>query len=322
VGTSTLPRAEWIWKNGEFIAWDDANVHIMALAVQFGSSVFEGVRCYEATKGGGGAIFRLKDHLARLNDSCRIYRMELPYTPKQLTDAAVAVVEKNGFDSCYIRPLVLRGMGRGMNPTGVNIDVYIPCFPWGTYLGEHALEQGIDACVSSWQRPEPNTFPAMAKSAGHYNSSQLIKMEAVMNGYAEAIALSPGGLVSEGSGENLFLVKNGILYTPTLDGTSLWGITRDTILTLAREMEVPVREIPMPREMLYTADEIFFTGTAVEVTPVRSVDKIKVGAGGRGPITKKIQDVYMATVHGETADRHGWLTKVGAKAGKKVAAGN
>lgn len=302
------PKAEWIWKDGEFIPWEDAKVHIMTLAVQFGSSVFEGIRCYRTSK--GPAIFRLRDHLRRLHDSCRIYRMEPRFSTDQLAQACVAVVERNGFDSCYVRPLVLRSLGQGMNPTGVPVEVYIPCYPWGTYLGEGALENGVDICVSSWQRMEPNTFPAMAKAAGHYNNAQLMKMEAVANGYAEGIAVGPGGLLSEGSGENVFLVKNGILFTPVLDGTSLWGITRDTIITLAREMEIPVREQPVPREMLYTADEIFLTGTAAEVTPARSVDKIKVGEGRRGPITKNLQERYLALAHGEVPDRHGWLTLV------------
>jgi branched-chain amino acid aminotransferase len=303
-----LPKADWIWKDGEFIPWDEARVHIMTLAVQFGSSVFEGIRCY--TTSHGPAIFRLRDHLRRLRDSCRIYRMELDYSLDQLTDACVGTVERNGFDSCYVRPMVLRGIGQGMNPIGIPIEVYIVTFPWGTYLGDGALENGVDACVSNWQRMEPNTFPSMAKSAGHYNNAQLIKMDAVVNGYAEAIATGPGGLLSEGSGENAFLVKNGILFTPTLDGTELWGITRDTILTLAREMEIPVREQPIPREMLYTADEVFVCGTAAEVTPIRSVDKLTVGEGGRGPITRKLQERYLATVRGEVPDRHAWLTLV------------
>jgi branched-chain amino acid aminotransferase len=303
-----VAKAEWIWKDGGFIPWEDAKVHIMTLAVQFGSSVFEGIRCYGTPK--GAAIFRLRDHLRRLSDSCRIYRMELRYTSEQLAEACAAVVERNGFDSCYIRPLVLRSLGQGMNPTGVPLEVYIPCYPWGTYLGEGALENGVDVCVSSWQRMEPNTFPSMAKAAGHYNNAQLMKMEAVANGYAEGIAVGPSGLLSEGSGENVFLVRNGILYTPVLDGTSLWGITRDTILTIAREMEIPVREQPVPREMLYTADEVFLTGTAAEVTPVRSVDRVRVGDGRRGPITRKLQERYLGLARGEVPDRHGWLTLV------------
>ncbi|HKB52994.1 MAG TPA: branched-chain amino acid transaminase, partial [Ramlibacter sp.] len=302
------PKAVWIWKNGDFIPWDEAKVHIMSLAVQFGSSVFEGIRCYKTAQ--GPAIFRLRDHLRRLQDSCRIYRMDLDYTLDQLIEASVSVVERNGFESCYVRPMVLKGIGQGMNPIGIDTDVYIVTFPWGTYLGDGALENGVDACVSNWQRMEPNTFPSMAKAAGHYNNAQLIKMDAVSNGYKEAVALGPGGLVSEGSGENVFVVKNGLLLTPVLDGTELWGITRDTVLTIAREMEIPVREQPIPRELLYVADEVFFCGTAAEVTPARSMDKIQIGDGRRGPITKRIQEKFLATVRGETPDRHGWLTLV------------
>lgn len=281
----------------------------MSPAVAFGSSVFEGIRCYRTPE--GPAIFRLRDHLRRLEDSCRIYRMQLPYTLDQLAEACAAVVEKNELEECYIRPAVLRGYGpAGMNALHAPIEVYIPCFPWGPYLGEEALEKGVDACVSTWQRAEPNTFPVMAKAAGHYNASQLMKMEAVLNGYAEAIALGPGGLVSEGTGENLFLVRDGVLITPQTDGTWLRGITRDTILTLARETGIPVREQSVPREMLYTADEVFVTGTAAEVTPVRSVDKIPIGNGEVGPVTRKLQSLFLDIVHGRVPDRHGWLTFV------------
>lgn len=301
--------AEWIWHNGELIPWHDAKVHIMSAAVAFGSSVFEGIRCYATPE--GPAVFRLREHLRRLQDSCRIYRMQLPYSMDDLVEAVVTTVERNGLDGCYVRPMVLRGYGTaGMNALKAPIEVYIPCYPWGTYLGEGALENGVDVCVSSWQRAEPNTFPTMAKSAGHYNNSQLIKMEAVLDGYAEAIALGPGGLVSEGSGENVFVVKHGILLTGSVDGTWLFGITRDTILALAREMEIPVREQAIPREMLYTADEVFLTGTAAEVTPIRSVDKIPVAQGKVGPITRRLQTRYLDIAHGRTSDTHGWLTRV------------
>lgn len=304
-----IREAEWIWHNGEFIPWHDARVHILSPAVAFGSSVFEGIRCYATAD--GPAIFRLREHLRRLQDSCRIYRMQLPYDLDELSEACTAVVERNGLDQCYVRPAVLRGYGpAGMNALKAPTEVYIPCFPWGTYLGEHALEQGVDVCVSSWQRAEPNTFPAMAKAAGHYNNAQLIKMEAVLDGYAEAIALGPGGLVSEGSGENVFLVRNGVLISPQTDGTWLWGVTRDTVLTLARELEIPVREQAVPRELLYAADEVFFSGTAAEVTPVRSIDKIPVGQGKVGPITRRLQSRYLDIVYGRVADTHGWLTRV------------
>ena len=307
--STRIVEAEWIWKDGEFVRWKDATVHLLSLAVQFGSSVFEGIRCYETPR--GPAVFRLNEHLRRLQDSCRVYRMELRWTPAQLAEASRATVARNGFSSCYLRPMVLRGYGpAGMNPVNCPIDTFIPAWPWGTYLGPDALEAGVDVCVSSWQRPEPNTFPALAKAAGNYNNAQLIKMEAVANGYAEAIALGPGGLVSEGSGQNLFLVRSGVLITPQLDGTCLAGITRDSIITIAHDLGIPVEQKEVPRETLYTSDELFFTGTAAEITPIRSVDRIPVGAGRTGPVTRELQKRFMQTVHGEIEDRHGWLSHV------------
>ena len=310
--SSRIVEAEWIWKDGQFVRWRDATVHLLSLAVQFGSSVFEGIRCYETPR--GPAIFRLNEHMRRLQDSCRVYRIDLRWTAAQLAEASKSTVARNGFSQCYLRPMVLRGYGpAGMNPVDCPIDTFIPAWPWGTYLGADALEAGVDVCVSSWQRPEPNTFPALAKAAGNYNNAQLIKMEAVANGYAEAIALGPGGLVSEGSGQNLFLVRNGVLITPVLDGTSLAGITRDSVLVLARELGVPVSEQEVPRETLYTADELFFTGTAAEITPIRSVDRIPVGAGRTGPLTRELQKRFMQVVHGEVEDRYGWLALVPAQ---------
>ena len=307
--SSRIVEAEWIWKDGEFIRWRDATVHLLSMAVQFGSSVFEGIRCYRTEA--GPAVFRLHDHIKRLFESCRVYRMDLEWSPEELVEASLATVARNGFQSCYLRPMVLRGYGpAGMNPVNCPIETYVPAWPWGTYLGNDALEAGVDACVSSWQRPEPNTFPSAAKAAGHYNNAQLIRMEAGVNGYAEAIALGPGGLVSEGSGMNVFLVQKGTLITPGLDGTSLRGITRDSILTLARDMGIPTSEQQVPREWLYTADEVFFTGTAAEVTPVRSIDRIPVGAGRIGPITRQLQKRFMQIVHGEVEDRYGWLAHV------------
>jgi branched-chain amino acid aminotransferase len=307
--TTRLVESEWIWKDGEIIPWSEAKVHILSLAVQFGSSVFEGMRCYATPA--GPAVFRLHDHLRRLRDSCRIYRIELERPLEELAAACTEIIARNGLDACYVRPMVLRGYGSaGMNPTNSPVETYICAWPWGTYLGEGALEAGVDVCVSSWQRPEPNTFPALAKGAGHYNNAQLIKMEAAVNGYAEAIALAPNGLVSEGSGQNLFLVRDGVVITPTIDGTLLAGITRDSILKIARELGVPTREQPVAREMLYTADEVFFTGTAAEVTPVRSVDRIPVGAGRMGPITRQLQKRFMQIVHGEVEDTRGWLSPV------------
>lgn len=307
--SSRIVEADWIWKDGEFIRWRDANVHLLSLAVQFGSSVFEGIRCYHTPE--GPAVFRLHDHMRRLLDSCRIYRMEQRWTLAELAEACKATVARNGLPACYLRPMVLRGYGpAGMNPVNCPIETYVPAWPWGTYLGADALEAGVDACISTWQRPEPNTFPSAAKAAGHYNNAQLIRMEAVTNGYAEAIALGPGGLVSEGSGMNVFLVRKGTVITPTLDGTSLHGITRDSILVLARELGFPTAEQEVPRETLYTADEVFFTGTAAEVTPVRSVDRIPIGSGRAGPITRQLQKRFLQVVHGEVEDRYGWLAHV------------
>jgi len=304
-----IQQAEWIWRDGEFIPWHEAKVHILSAAVAFGSSVFEGIRFYATPD--GPAVFRLDDHLRRLQDSCRVYRIPLDYSVQELIEATTATVAKNGLDSGYIRPCVLRGYGTvGMNALGGPVETYIPCYPWGAYLGEEALKNGMDVCVSSWQRPEPNTVPTMAKSAGHYNNSQLVKMEAVLDGYAEAIVLGPGGLVSEGSGENVFVVYRGTLITPAVDGTWLFGITRDSMLTLARDMDIPVKEQAVPREMLYSADEVFLCGTAAEVTPVKSVDKIPVAQGRVGPITRRLQSRFMDVVHGRAPDTHGWLTRV------------
>ena len=308
--STQMQEAEWIWQDGDFIPWHDAKLHVLSLAVQFGSSVFEGIRCYSTPD--GPAIFRLRDHLERLVDSCRIFRMAPAQTIEELTAACASAVERNGLEECYIRPMVLRGYGAaGMNPVGSPVHTVIPCWPWGTYLGADALERGVDVGVSSWQRAEPNTFPIAAKAAGNYNNAQLIKMEAVANGYAEGIALGPGGLVSEGSGQNIFLVRKGVLVTPPLDGTNLAGITRDSIMAIAREMGIAVREQPVPRETLYNADELFFTGTASEVAPIRSVDRITIGSGRAGPITRSLQQRFMDVVHGRVAppaESEGWLT--------------
>jgi branched-chain amino acid aminotransferase len=277
--------------------------------MQFGSAVFEGIRCYHTPR--GPAIFRLREHLQRLVNTCKVYRIELPYSVDDLVAASRELVARNGLEACYIRPMVVRGYGAaGMVPFDSPIEVYLPCWPWGTYLGDGALEQGVDACVSSWQRLAPNTIPSLAKIAGNYLSGQLIKMEALANGFAEGIALSPGGTVSEGSGQNVFLVSGGTIITAPLDGTMLGGITRDAILTLAADAGIPVREQSIPREMLYTADELFMTGTAAEVTPVRSVDHITVGSGKPGPVTRQLQQAYLDVARGVAEDRHGWLTHV------------
>ena len=275
-----ITETGWIWRDGEFVRWQDATVHVLANSLQFGSSVFEGIRCYSTPR--GPAIFRLEDHLQRMIDSCKIYRMDMKYSLDELVAACCELVDRTGVDACYLRPMVVRGYGAsGMVPFDSPVEVFLPCWPWGAYLGDGALENGVDACVASWNRMAPNTIPMMAKVAGNYLSGQLIKMEALRNGFAEGIGLAPNGMISEGSGQNLFVVHKGTVYTPTITGTLLHGITRYSILTLARDMGIPVREQEMPREMLYTADEVFLTGTASEVTPVRSVDRIQVGSGKR-----------------------------------------
>ena len=307
-----LTETEWIWRDGEFVRWADATVHVLSHSMQYGSSAFEGIRCYATPR--GPAVFRLEDHLQRLLDSCKMYRMDVKYSLDELVAACCELVEKNGLEACYIRPMVLRGYGASsMVPFDSPVEVYLPCWPWGVYLGEGALENGVDACVTSWHRVAPNTIPAMAKMAGNYLSGQLVKMEALRNGFAEGIALSPDGRISEGSGQNLFVVHRGALYTSPLNGTMLNGITRNTILTLARDLEIPVREQDLPREMLYMADEVFLCGTASEVTPVRSVDRAVVGSGKRGPITTQIQQRFMEVVKGAGEDPYGWLTYVRAE---------
>ena len=307
-----LNPTEWIWRDGEFVAWKDATVHVLAHSMQFGSAVFEGVRCYSTPA--GPAIFRLEDHLQRMLNSCKIYRMELTYGLDELVAATCEVVDRNKLDACYIRPMVIRGYGSaGMVPLGAPVETFIPCWPWGTYLGEGALENGVDACVSSWSRMAPNTTPSMAKIAGNYLGGQLIKMEALANGYGEGIALGPDGMISEGSGQNVFIVQNGVIYTTPSNGTLLPGITRDSIITLARDAGMDVREQLMPRETLYTADEVFLTGTASEVTPVRSVDRITVGQGKAGEVTRLLQRTFLDLVNGKGDDAHGWLTNVKAE---------
>ena len=313
----TLTPTPFIWRDGEFIRWEDANIHVLSHSMQFGSSAFEGIRCYSTPR--GPAIFRLEAHLQRLVTSCRIYRMELAYSVDELLVACCELIDRNELDSCYLRPMVLRGYGAAsMIPFASPVHVYLPCWPWGAYLGEGALENGVDACVTSWARFQPNTVPAMAKIAGNYLSGQLIKMEALRNGYAEGIALGPDGMLSEGSGQNLFVVSKGTVYTPTVNGSILHGITRTSIIAIAQDLGIPVREMDMPREMLHIAEEIFLCGTASEVTPVRSVDKIQVGAGKRGPITTQIQQRFLDTVHGKVEDTHGWLTNVRAERAAKV----
>jgi len=309
MGAVGFQEAKWIWKDGAYVGWHDCKIHLLATAVQFGTSVFEGIRAYPTER--GPAVFRLREHIERLLDSATIYRMKPEYGVDELSRACIETMKKNELDNCYIRPMVLRGYGTpGLNPTLSPLETYIAAWGWGTYLGAEALEQGVDVCVSSWHRMAPNTFPARAKAGGHYVNAQLMKMEAVRNGYVDAIALGPGGLVSEGSGMNLFLVDDGVVISPVLDGTSLVGITRGAVIQMARDLGYEVVERPVPREALYTADELFFTGTAAEVTPVRSVDRIEIGGGRAGPITLDIQRRFLATVRGETDDPHGYLTYV------------
>lgn len=309
---SKLTATDWIWRDGRFVAWKDATVHVLAHSMQFGSSVFEGIRCYSTPR--GPAVFRLADHIQRLLNSCKIYRMEMTYGLDELVAASCEVVVRNQMDACYIRPMVIRGYGSaGMVPLGAPVETFVPCWPWGTYLGEGALENGVDACVSSWNRMAPNTTPSMAKVAGNYLGGQLIKMEALANGFGEGIALGPDGMISEGSGQNVFIVQKGVIYTTPSNGTLLPGITRDSIMTLATEAGIEVREQLMPRETLYTADEVFLTGTASEVTPVRSVDRITVGAGTAGDVTRLLQRTFLDLVHGRSDDGHGWLTHVKAE---------
>ena len=299
-----------IWRNGELVPWEQATIHVMSHVVNYGSSLFEGIRCYKTTD--GLAIFRLGEHVKRLLHSCHIYRMELEYSYDDLVAACVDLVERNGFaDGCYLRPIVFRGYGTfGVNPFPAPIEVYIASWSWGAYLGEEAIEQGVDVCVSSWTRLAPNTFPAMAKSGANYMNSQLIKMEAITNGYVEGIALDVQGYVSEGSGENIFVVKDGQVHTPPLHASILPGITRDCIITLCQDLGIPLIQKGVPRELLYVADEVFFTGTAAEVTPIRSIDRIKVGEGRRGPITQRLQTAFFDITSGRAEDRHGWLTPV------------
>jgi branched-chain amino acid aminotransferase len=295
-----------IWHNGKLIPWEQANIHVMSHVVHYGSSVFEGIRCYSQPQ--GAAIFRLPEHMQRLLDSAKIYRMEVPYTLEELCAAVVDVVEANGVTPCYIRPIILRGYGEiGVSPKGSPLEVYIANFAWGKYIQSTG---GADVCVSSWNRLAPNTLPSLAKAGANYMNSQLIHMEAEVNGYAEGIALDVNGLISEGSGENVFVVRNGVLYTPPLANSALSGITRDSVLTIARHLGLPVTEQALPRELLYIADEVFFSGTAAEVSPIRSVDHITVGDGKPGEITKKIADEFFGIASGLKPDRFGWLTPV------------
>jgi branched-chain amino acid aminotransferase len=312
-----------IWHNGNLIPWDKANIHVMSHVVHYGSSVFEGIRCYAqpGTSSSGApaaAVFRLPEHSARLIDSAKIYRMPLPYTAEQISAAIVDVIEANGVTPCYIRPIAFRGYGEiGVNPLKSPVEVYIANFPWGKYV--HGND-GADVCISSWSRLAPNTMPSLAKAGANYMNSQLIRMEAEINGYSEGIALDVNGYLSEGSGENLFLVRGGVLYTTPLANSVLNGITRNSVLTLAKQLGIPVVEQALPRELIYICDEAFFTGTAAEVTHLRSVDRILVGDGTMGPITTAIHKAFFDIVNGLAPDRYNWLTPVNVRVAEPVGA--
>jgi branched-chain amino acid aminotransferase len=298
-----------VWHNGEFIPWDQATIHVGSHVVSYGSCLFEGIRCYETPQ--GPAILRLGDHVQRLVDSCKIYRMELPYSTAALEQAIVETIRLNHAKHAYIRPVIFRGFGElGVSPLKNPVECYVMAWRWGKYLGHEALENGIDVCISSWNRLAPNTLPAMAKAAANYMNSQLIKMEAITNGYVEGIALDSSGNVSEGSGENIFIVRKGRIITPPLTSSVLPGITRDSVITLAEEIGWTVIEQSVPREMLYIADEVFFCGTAAEITPLRSIDRIIIGSGHPGPVTRKLQERLLAIAQGRAEDKYGWLTHV------------
>src|SRR5277367_1584282 len=311
-----IQKTDKIWHNGKLINWDDATIHVMSHVVHYGSSVFEGIRCYELPS--GPAILRAQEHMQRLLDSAKVYRIDVEFTREQLIKGMLETVGHNGAFPCYVRPIIMRGYGEaGVNPFNSPTEVYIINYPWGKYLGGEV--DGCDVCVSSWTRLAPNTLPAMAKAGANYMNSQLIKMEAIVNGYVEGIALDAGGFVSEGSGENVFVVRNGVLQTAPLGNSVLPGITRDSVLTIARDLGIPVIEQGIPREMLYISEEAFFTGTAAEITPIRSVDKISVGKGVAGPITKTVMAEFFALVQGQKPDRFKWLTPVPVSSKQPVA---
>lgn len=322
---ATMKISPKVWRNGEIINWDDARIHVMSHVINYGSSVFEGIRCYKTEE--GSAVFRLPEHIQRLMNSAKIYRMDPSFNRDQIIEATLELIRQSGLDECYIRPVVFRGLDEekpsfGVNPFGSPIDTYIATWQWGKYLGEEALENGIDVCVSSWTRITSNSMPAMAKAGANYMNSQLIKMEAILGGFSEGIALDDRGYVSEGSGENIFLVNNGKLITPPLGASILPGITRDSVLQIGRELGIEILETTIQRSALYLADEVFFTGTAAEITPIRSVDRITVGEGRRGPITKKLQDEFFKIIRAQRPAPFGakWLTFVNEAGEKKTAA--
>ena len=301
-----------IWMNGKFVPFEEATIHVLSHVVHYGSSAFEGIRAYDTPH--GTSIYRLDRHVQRLLDSCKIARLDVPFLYDELMEATRETVRRNGGKACYIRPIVYRGYKTlGVNPTGVPVDVAIATLNWGKYLGKDALERGIAVKVSSWRRAAPDTFPSLAKTGANYMNSQLIKLEAITDGYEEGIALDTFGYVAEGSGENIFLVKDNVLHTPTIANAILPGITRDSIITIAKDLGIEVREEQIPREALYIADEVFFTGTAAEVIPIRSIDRITIGSGKRGPVTERIQREFFDYVNGDIADRFHWFTPVYAE---------
>ncbi len=305
----SFPKSEKIWMNGKLVPWDDAKIHVGCHVIHYGSAVFEGIRCYSTPE--GPAVFRLDAHTQRLYDSAKVYRMDVPWSQAEFNQATLDTIGANRMDACYIRPVIYRGYGQlGVNPFPCPVDAFIMVWDWGKYLGSEALEKGVDVRISSWTRIAPNTLPAMAKTAGNYMNSQLIKMEAIKEGYSEGIALDAEGHVSEGSGENLFVVKKDVLITPPLVSSVLPGITRDSVIALARKVGIQVVEERMPRELLYLADEAFFTGTAAEITPIRSVDRISIGRGARGPVTETLQKAFFDVIECRVPDEFGWLTYV------------
>lgn len=316
-----IPATQFIWFNGKLVPWEKATVHVLSHALHYASSVFEGIRAYETQN--GVAVFRLKDHTRRLFDSAKIYRIRLPFTQDQINDACRQVVAVNNLvHGAYLRPVVFKGYGEiGVSPAvDPPTEVAIAAWEWGKYLGSESEDAGVDVCVSSWNRVAPNTIPALAKAAGNYLSSQLIGSEARRLGFAEGIGLAPDGTVSEGAGENLFLIKDGVVHTPGLVHSALAGITRDCVMKLAKDKGLEVRESAIPREMLYIADELFMTGTAAEITPIRSVDRLPVGSGKRGPITESLQAAFFGLFSGETPDQYGWLDDVDMAATPRIAA--
>jgi branched-chain amino acid aminotransferase len=315
-----MPLKGHIWMNGKMVPWADANIHIGSHVIHYGSGVFEGIRCYSTPE--GPAVFRLDAHTERLYNSAKIYRMDIPISPEEFDQAVLETITANKMDACYIRPIVYRGYGMlGVNPFPCPVDMAIMVMDWGKYLGPEALEEGVDVRVSSWTRIAPNTLPVMAKTSANYMNSQLMKMEAIKDGYAEGIALDAEGFLSEGSGENLFLVSKGALITPPLASSVLPGITRDCVIALARRQGLKVQEARLLRESLYIADEVFLTGTAAEITPVRSVDRIVIGKGSRGPVTEAIQKAFFDVIECKVPDEFGWLTFVREKAAAGSASG-